>query len=210
MTIIPRGRALGLTMQLPTEDKYTYKKQYVETQIAILMGGRVAEEMTQDDITTGAGNDIERATDDGPPDGLRVGHVGPRPARLWRQGRAGLPRPRVRAARRLQRRDRAIRIDREVTAHRPARLRAARTAILTDDQRAVLDRVATDLLERESLDGEEVYNIITELTGERLDPMPRTRPDAAPAPPAAGDKPADPASGRPTTGPPLTPEATPA
>src|SRR5688500_20341850 len=51
---------LGLTMQLPTEDKYTYKKQYVETQIAILMGGRVAEELTQDDITTGAGNDIER------------------------------------------------------------------------------------------------------------------------------------------------------
>ncbi len=50
-------------MQLPTEDKYTYKKQYVEAQIAILMGGRVAEELTQDDITTGAGNDIERATD---------------------------------------------------------------------------------------------------------------------------------------------------
>src|SRR5688572_9921582 len=63
VTIIPRGRALGLTMQLPTEDKYTYKKQYVEAQISILMGGRVAEEITQDDITTGAGNDIERATD---------------------------------------------------------------------------------------------------------------------------------------------------
>ncbi len=63
VTIIPRGRALGLTMQLPTEDKYTYKKQYVEATIAILMGGRVAEELTQDDITTGAGNDIERATE---------------------------------------------------------------------------------------------------------------------------------------------------
>ena len=63
VTIIPRGRALGLTMQLPTEDQHTYKKKYVEAQISILMGGRVAEELTQDDITTGAGNDIERATD---------------------------------------------------------------------------------------------------------------------------------------------------
>src|SRR6185295_2834909 len=63
VTIIPRGRALGLTMQLPSEDKYTYRKTYVEAQIAILMGGRAAEELTQDDITTGAGNDIERATD---------------------------------------------------------------------------------------------------------------------------------------------------
>ena len=63
VTIIPRGRALGLTMQLPAEDKYTYRKQYVEAQISILMGGRVAEELTQPDITTGAGNDIERATD---------------------------------------------------------------------------------------------------------------------------------------------------
>jgi ATP-dependent Zn protease len=50
-------------MQLPTEDKYTYKKSYVENQIAILMGGRVAEELTQGEITTGAGNDIERSTD---------------------------------------------------------------------------------------------------------------------------------------------------
>ncbi len=63
MTIIPRGRALGVTMQLPVEDKYTYSKRYVEAQIAVLMGGRVAEELTQGDITTGAGNDIERATE---------------------------------------------------------------------------------------------------------------------------------------------------
>ncbi len=64
VTIIPRGRALGLTMQLPTDDKFTYKRSYVEGQIAVLMGGRVAEELSQNgDITTGAGNDIERATD---------------------------------------------------------------------------------------------------------------------------------------------------
>ena len=63
VTIIPRGRALGVTMQLPEADRHTHTREYLEAQIAILMGGRVAEELTQDDITTGAGNDIERATD---------------------------------------------------------------------------------------------------------------------------------------------------
>ena len=62
VTIIPRGRALGLTQQLPTEDKYSYSKRYLEATLAVLMGGRVAEEIFLDEITTGAGNDIERAT----------------------------------------------------------------------------------------------------------------------------------------------------
>ena len=63
VTIIPRGRALGLTMQLPTEDRYTFPKEYLYNNIAILMGGRAAEEVVLKQITTGAGNDIERATD---------------------------------------------------------------------------------------------------------------------------------------------------
>ena len=63
VTIIPRGRALGVTMQLPTEDRYTYAKEYLYNNIAILMGGRAAEEIVLNRITTGAGNDIERATD---------------------------------------------------------------------------------------------------------------------------------------------------
>lgn len=63
VTIIPRGRALGLTMQLPTDDRYTYGRQFLLNNIAILMGGRVAEEVALQNITTGAGNDIERATD---------------------------------------------------------------------------------------------------------------------------------------------------
>jgi len=63
VTIIPRGQALGLTMQLPTEDKYTYKKSFLEHRIAILMGGRVAEELFLDQMTSGASNDIERATE---------------------------------------------------------------------------------------------------------------------------------------------------
>ena len=63
VTIIPRGMALGVTMQLPTEDKYTVTKDYLETQMAILMGGRCAEEIFLKRMTTGAGNDIERASE---------------------------------------------------------------------------------------------------------------------------------------------------
>ena len=63
VTIIPRGRALGLTMQLPTDEKHTYPKQYLLNNIAILLGGRAAEELVLHDFTTGAGNDIERATE---------------------------------------------------------------------------------------------------------------------------------------------------
>ncbi|ACO33862.1 MULTISPECIES: ATP-dependent zinc metalloprotease FtsH [Acidobacterium] len=63
VTIIPRGMALGVTMQLPEEDKHTVTKDYLETQLAILMGGRIAEEIFLHQMTTGAGNDIERATE---------------------------------------------------------------------------------------------------------------------------------------------------
>jgi cell division protease FtsH len=62
VTIIPRGRALGLTMQLPTDDKYTHSKTYLESTICILYGGRLAEKIIFNEITTGAGNDIERAS----------------------------------------------------------------------------------------------------------------------------------------------------
>ena len=63
VTIIPRGRALGVTMQLPTDDRHGYSKVYLYNQLAILMGGRVAEELVLKEMTTGAGNDLERATD---------------------------------------------------------------------------------------------------------------------------------------------------
>jgi cell division protease FtsH len=63
VTIIPRGMALGLTMQLPVDDRHNYYRNYLETQIAILMGGRIAEEIFLGQMSTGAGNDIERATE---------------------------------------------------------------------------------------------------------------------------------------------------
>ena len=63
VTIIPRGMALGVTMQLPIDDKHTYTKDYLDTRLAIMMGGRVAEEIFLQQMTTGAGNDIEQASD---------------------------------------------------------------------------------------------------------------------------------------------------
>jgi cell division protease FtsH len=170
VTIIPRGRALGLTMQLPTEDKYTYKKQYVEAQIAILMGGRVAEELTQDDITTGAGNDIERATE-----------MARRMVCEWGMSELGplaygtkdepvfLGRDFTQRADYSE--DTAIRIDHEVSRIVQTGYEQARS-ILTQ-YRAVLDRMAQDLLERETLDGEEVYALIRQMTGREHAP---TRP----------------------------------
>jgi len=63
VTIIPRGRTLGMTMQLPTDDRHNFSKEFLYNTLAILLGGRVAEELVLNHITTGAGNDLERATD---------------------------------------------------------------------------------------------------------------------------------------------------
>ena len=162
MTIIPRGRALGVTMQLPTEDKFTYRKQYVEAQIAILMGGRVAEELSQDDITTGAGNDIERATEMARRMVCEWGMSELGPLAFGAQeepvflGRDFSQRP-------AYSEDTAIQIDREVSRIVNAAYEYARS-ILTE-QRDLLDRLAHKLLERETLDGEEVYNMIRKATG---------------------------------------------
>jgi cell division protease FtsH len=168
VTIIPRGRALGLTMQLPTDDQHTYKKKYVEAQISILMGGRVAEELTQDDITTGAGNDIDRATDLARQMVCDWGMSSLGPLSL-----GGNDEP-VFLGRDFQNRaeyseETAKRIDAEVESIvQNGHVRA--TSILTQ-HRAVLDHVASELLEREVLDGDEVYDIIREMTGRELKPM---------------------------------------
>jgi cell division protease FtsH len=63
VTIIPRGRALGLTQQLPLDERHTYPKEYLVDTMTVLLGGRAAEELVFQHFTTGAGNDLERATD---------------------------------------------------------------------------------------------------------------------------------------------------
>ncbi len=103
VTIIPRGMALGLTMQLPIDDKHSYDKGYLEAQLAILMAGRIAEEIFMHHITTGAGNDIERATDMARKMVCEWGMSELGPDELRQEGRADFPGPRDRSASRLQR-----------------------------------------------------------------------------------------------------------
>ncbi|MGD2116151.1 MAG: ATP-dependent zinc metalloprotease FtsH [Acidobacteriota bacterium] len=167
VTIIPRGRALGLTMQLPTEDKHNYRRGYVEAQIAILMGGRVAEELTQDDITTGAGNDIERATE-----------MARRMVREWGMSQLGplsfgggdepvfLGRDYVQRSDYSE--DTAIRIDREVERIVTSGYEQARQVLTEHGD--LLEALAKELLDRESIDGKRVYELIEEKTGEDLTP----------------------------------------
>ena len=167
VTVIPRGRALGVTMQLPLEDKYTYKKSYVEGQISILMGGRIAEELTQEDITTGAGNDIDRATD-----------MARRMVREWGMSKLGplsygnndepVFLGRDFSTRPDYSEDTAIRIDQEVDRIVQAAYERAKSILI--EHRPVLDKLAQELLELESLEGRQVYEIIREMTGEDLGP----------------------------------------
>jgi cell division protease FtsH len=175
VTIIPRGRALGVTMQLPTEDKHSYAQSYVKNQIAILMGGRIAEEVTQDDITTGAGNDIVRATE-----------MARRMVCEWGMSELGplsfgnkdepvfLGRDFTQRADYSE--DTAIRIDREVERIVNEATEQARN-ILTE-HRAVLDRLAQELLELETIGGSHVYELIREMTGLDLGPEQPEKPSS--------------------------------
>ena len=107
VTILPRGRALGYTMTLPTEDKFLTTRSEMVDQLAMLLGGRTAEELVFHEPTTGASNDIEKATADLPRDDHRVRHERParRPQVRPERGR-GLPRPRHGPPARLLRADR--------------------------------------------------------------------------------------------------------
>ncbi len=199
VTIIPRGRALGLTMQLPLEDKYTYRKTFVEGQISVLMGGRVAEELTQDDITTGAGNDIERATDMARRMVCEWGMSDLGPLSLGSKDEPVFL-GRDFAQRADFSEDTAIRIDREIERLVNEAYQKAST-ILTE-RREVLDRLALDLLEYESLDGRQIYKIIKEMTGEELAPSEPPQPRRASGAGRQEEPTGDSADTEPAVGPP--------
>jgi cell division protease FtsH len=162
VTIIPRGRALGLTQQLPVEDKYSYSKRYLEAMLAVLMGGRIAEEVFVNEITTGAGNDIERAT------GMArkmvcewgMSDLGPVTYGKKEQeiflGREFAQHGDFSEAT-------AVEIDKEVRRILDKAYKTAHEII--NSNKNALDRIARKLLERETLDGVEVNQIITEETG---------------------------------------------
>jgi cell division protease FtsH len=158
VSIIPRGMALGVTLQLPTADRYSYDREHLLNNIAILLGGRAAEEIALKHMTTGAGNDIERATalarkmvtEWGMSDKLGPLAYGKKEEQIF-LGREI-------AQHRDYSEHTAIEIDEEVK--RIVSDNYERAKKLITDRRETLDRLTAALLEKETLDGPEIEAIV--------------------------------------------------
>jgi len=181
VTIIPRGMALGLTMQLPIDDKHSYHKDFLESQLAILMAGRIAEEIFMKHITTGAGNDIERATDMARKMVCEWGMSDMGPMSY------GKKEEQIFLGREIsQHRDyseaTAIRIDEAV--HRFVDEGYKRARGIIEEHNDAMIRIAEALLEREVLDGAEVLQLIRgeSLAAARTNKSDDDKPAATPSP----------------------------
>jgi cell division protease FtsH len=154
VTIIPRGRALGVTMQLPEADRYTHSKPFIESQIAILMGGRVAEELFLRQMTSGASNDIERATELARKMVCELGMSPLGPVHFRRP--SGAFESDTRATGFSE--ETARRVDEEIRSLVMRGYETARQMI--ERQRAALRALAEELLEVESVDADRVKQIL--------------------------------------------------
>ena len=152
VTIIPRGRALGLTMQLPEGDRHMYTRTYLEAQIAILMGGRVAEEIFLDQMTSGASNDIERATEIARAMVCSYG-MSPLGPLAYRPGVAGAPTGGAGMSEAM-----AQRVDDEIQKCVMRGYDAARHIVET--RRVAVKALAEELLVSESIDGDGIRTIV--------------------------------------------------
>jgi cell division protease FtsH len=178
VTIIPRGMALGVTMQLPIDDKHTYTKDFLESQLSVLMGGRAAEEIFLNHITTGAGNDIERATEIARQMVCEWGMSTLGPLTFGKKEEQIFLGREI-AQHRDYSEDTAIKIDGEVRGIVNLGYSKARNILETN--RDALERVAHALLEREVLDATELKLLIE---GKPLPEKPPPTPPAAPPLPA--------------------------
>jgi cell division protease FtsH len=156
VTIIPRGRALGVTMQLPEADRYTHSKPFIEAQIAILMGGRVAEELFLRQMTSGASNDIERATELARKMVCELGMSPLGPVHFKRP--AGAFETETRAAGFSE--DTARRVDDEIRALVMRGYETSRQIV--EQQRHAVKTLAEELLEVESVDADRLKQILAE------------------------------------------------
>jgi cell division protease FtsH len=171
VTIIPRGMALGLTQQLPVDEKHNYSRDYLNDQIAILLGGRIAEEISMNSLTTGAGNDLERATE-----------LARRMVCEWGMSDAmgpltfGKKEEQIFLGREIAQHqdyseDTALKIDHEVKRFVTANYERSRVLLI--EHKDALQKIADALLSREVLDGEQVTRLVA---GQPLD-----KPEAAAA-----------------------------
>jgi cell division protease FtsH len=178
VTIIPRGMALGVTMQLPVDDKHNYSRDYLQDQLAILLGGRIAEEITNGKLTTGAGNDLERVTE-----------LSRRMVCEWGMSDAmgpltfGKREEQIFLGREISKtqdysEETAIRIDQEVKKFVMDNYERARA--LLETHKPALLRIADELLAREVLDADQVKRLAR---GDSLEDAPAT----VTAPPPSGE-----------------------
>jgi len=168
VTIIPRGMALGLTQQLPMEDRYTYSKNYLEAELQVLMGGRLAEQVAfgEEHMTTGAGNDLERATEVARKMVCEWGMSSLGPLTFGKREEA------IFLGKEFARHQdyseaTAVEIDQEIKRLVASAYQRAHDLIL--NHRSALDRIARELLEIEVLEGEDVYRIVSEEVGVPID-----------------------------------------
>jgi cell division protease FtsH len=178
VTIIPRGMALGLTQQLPTEEKHNYTKDQLESRIAVCMGGRIAEDLMFKEISTGAQNDIEQATE-----------MARKMVCEWGMSEAlgpltyGKKEEQIFLGKEFNRHQdyseaTALKIDAEIKRIVTEQYDRAQKTLT--DGKAMLVRVAEALLEHEVLDGEHIKQVIE---GRPLE-IRRPEPVAPPPPPA--------------------------
>src|SRR5213075_638019 len=191
VTIIPRGMALGLTTMLPIDEKHNYSRDYLRDQICILLGGRIAEEITMSSITTGAGNDLERATDLarkmvcewGMSDSMGPLTFGKKEEQIF-LGREI-------AQHQDYSEDTALKIDQEVRKFVTDNYQRAHR--LLTDSRDTLVKIAEALLARETLDADQVRRLASGVALDEPLPSPAQN-QPAPAPPdvrgRAKDRPA--------------------
>ena len=158
VTIIPRGRALGLTMQLPTDDRYSYSKEFLVNQITILLGGRAAEEIVFQQQTTGAGNDLEKATEMARKMVCEWGMSDKMGPLTFGKGEEHIFLGREVSRPKDYSEETAIIIDSEIK--RIVMDSASRAKQLLDSNLEKLHALARALLERETLDGEEIHRIL--------------------------------------------------
>lgn len=158
VTIIPRGRALGLTQQLPEDEKHTYPKKYLLNNIAILLGGRAAEELILKDFTTGAGNDIERATDLARKMVCEWGMSETMGPLAYGKKEEQIFLGREFATHKDYSEDTAKRIDQEVTKIVSSSYERAKQLLI--DHMHILNKIASELLEKEVLNTAELDAIV--------------------------------------------------
>jgi len=198
VTIIPRGMALGVTMQLPVDDKHNYSRDYLIDQLAILLGGRIAEEITNGKITTGAGNDLERVTE-----------LSRRMVCEWGMSEAmgpltfGKREEQIFLGREISKtqdysEETAVRIDQEVKKFVMDNYERARAVLI--EQKPVLLRIADELLAREVLDADQVLRLAKGLPIEDPPPSSTSVSDDTPRRESPSERPSMlPSLGKPVT-----------